>query len=322
MRGPARGGRGPLLPRRLLRGLVPLALAGCASAPPVLPPETPPVELTETPFFPQERYQCGPASLAMMLQAAGVDVLPETLSPQVYLPERKGSLQVEMLAAARTYDRVPYILRPSLDALLAELRAGHPVLIMENLGWDIYPLWHYAVVIGYLPARDEIVLRSGVTERLVTSARAFLDDWDKAGRWGVVTLPPDELPAADDPRGYLRAVAGMEKSGRLEAAATAYATATERWPDEPMAWLGLGNVRYELGDSAGAETAYRQALKLRRDLAAARNNLARLLAERGCIAAAGAEAEHALEDAPPGLAESVRATGDEIAAMPAGDCPP
>lgn len=307
--------------RRLAWCLPLLVLAGCAAGPPVLPPDASPVELAETPFFPQERYQCGPASLATMLQAVGVDVVPETLSPQVYLPERHGSLQVEMIAAVRAYDRVPYILPPSLDALLAELRAGRPVLVMQNLGWDVYPLWHYAVVIGYLPTRDEIILRSGVTERLVTDAGAFLDDWAKAGRWGVVTLRPGELPAADDPRGYLRAVADVEEAGRYDVAAQSYTAATKRWPDAPEAWLGLGNVRYQLGDLGGAETAYRKALELRGNLAAARNNLARILAERGCIAAAGTEVEHALEDAPPGLADSVRATRGEIEAMPTSDCP-
>lgn len=299
-----------------------LALAGCATGPPVLPPDELAVELTETPFFPQERYQCGPASLAMVLQATGVEVLPEDLAPHVYIPERRGSLQVEMIAAARTYDRIPYILQPSLDALLAELDAGHPVLVMQNLGWDVYPLWHYAVVIGYRPARDEIVLRSGVTERLVADAGAFMDDWSKAGLWGVAVLRPDEPPAADDSRGYLRAVADMEEAGRYTAAARAYAAATERWPDEPAAWLGLGNARYALGDAAGAESAYREALTRREDLTVARNNLAQLLAERGCTAAAGREIERALANAPPGLTDALRATRDEIAAMPVGACSP
>lgn len=305
----------------LLLGLALLWLSGCASSPPVLPPDSPAVELEETPFFAQKRYQCGPASLAMMLQAAGVDVVPDELSPQVYIPERKGSLQVEMIAAARTYDRVPYILRPSLEAMLAELRAGHPVLVMQNLGWDVYPLWHYAVVIGYLPGSDEIVLRSGVTERLVMDAGAFLDDWSKAGHWGVVTLRPDELPAADDPRGYLRAVASMEEAGRDEAALRAYAATAKRWPEMPEVWLGLGNARYALGDTEGAEAAYRKALERRGDLAVARNNLAQLLADNGCATAARREIERALESAPPGLADTLRATRDKIAAMPDSSCP-
>ena len=40
-------------------------------------------ELTEVPFFPQEEYQCGPAALAMALNAAGLSVTPESLIEQV-----------------------------------------------------------------------------------------------------------------------------------------------------------------------------------------------------------------------------------------------
>ena len=64
------------------------------------------VELAGVPFFPQDDYQCGPAALATVLAHSGVRVTPEALVPQVYLPARHGSLQVEMLAAARRHDRV------------------------------------------------------------------------------------------------------------------------------------------------------------------------------------------------------------------------
>lgn len=57
-------------------------------------------ELLETPFFPQDAYQCGPASLAMVLNSQGVEVSPQHLQALVYLPQRKGSLQAEMLAAS------------------------------------------------------------------------------------------------------------------------------------------------------------------------------------------------------------------------------
>ena len=59
------------------------------------------VELKATPFIAQERYQCGPAALAMSLRAAGFAIDADALVPQVYLPQREGSLQVEMLAAGR-----------------------------------------------------------------------------------------------------------------------------------------------------------------------------------------------------------------------------
>ena len=42
------------------------------------------VELTQTPFFPQQSHQCGPAALATALGASGVDVTPDDLVPQTY----------------------------------------------------------------------------------------------------------------------------------------------------------------------------------------------------------------------------------------------
>lgn len=37
-------------------------------------------ELTNTPFFPQQQYQCGPAALATALSAANIQVRPEQLT--------------------------------------------------------------------------------------------------------------------------------------------------------------------------------------------------------------------------------------------------
>src|SRR5690606_32243644 len=123
-----------------------LALGGCASAPQssnlraAPPPDLDePFLIQAMPFFAQDRYQCGPAALATMLGAAGVDVTPEQLVPLVYVPQRKGSFQVEMLAAARRFGRLAYPLEPRLDALLREVRGGHPVLVLQNLGLDWYP---------------------------------------------------------------------------------------------------------------------------------------------------------------------------------------
>ncbi|MFT3858674.1 MAG: hypothetical protein QM742_14630 [Aquabacterium sp.] len=63
------------------------------------------VALSATPFFPQTALQCGPAALATVMGASGLDVSPEALIPQVFVPGRGGSLQIEMLAAARRHGR-------------------------------------------------------------------------------------------------------------------------------------------------------------------------------------------------------------------------
>ena len=266
-----------------------LLLGGCAGVSPVLAPQLPEaghrtaVELETTPFYPQTVHQCGPAALATVLGASGVDVTSADLVSRVYLPERQGSLQTELVAAARGYSRLPYPIPPELSALLAQLQAGHPVLVLQNLGLSFYPLWHYAVVIGYLPDDDAVILRSGVTRRLVMPAGRFLRTWRLAGYWGLVVLRPGELPAHPSATAYLQAAADLESVGQTQAAALAYGAATNRWPNQATAWLGLGNTRYQAGNLPGAEDGYRQAVRVDPGFLPAWNNLAEVLAEQGCF---------------------------------------
>lgn len=292
---------------RLAAALAAAVLAGCGAAPtrPSGLPER--VELDAVPFHAQREYECGPASLAMLLNAAGVEVTADALVPQVYLPARRGSLQVELLAATRRHGRLPYVPEPTPASLYAELAAGRPAIVLQNFGSRRAPQWHYAVAIGYEPGH--VILRSGTTERLRVRESRFLGTWERADAWALVALRPGELPAGDDPRRYLEAAAAFERVAPPVAAAAAFEAATRRWPAESLAWLGLGNARARLGDDAGAEAAFRAALERSPPNVAARNNLAELLAGRGCFAAARAEIERAaLDAAGTPLAEAVAAT--------------
>lgn len=251
------------------------------------PPDLPAaIELEATPFFPQQEYQCGPAALATILVASGVAVFPDDLISRVYLPQRRGSLQPEMLAATRHYGRIPYVIPPDFSALLAEVSLGRPVLVLQNLGVKLFPAWHYAVVVGYSQEDGEIVLRSGTDERRVTSAGTFANTWRRGDNWGVVALEPGELPATDDSRGYLRAVAAAESGGRTDLSDPSYLAAAERWPGNSLAWLGLGNSAYARGEQETAERMYRHALEIDSENAAALNNLASAIAEQGRCAEA------------------------------------
>jgi hypothetical protein len=246
------------------------------------------VELRDTPFFPQKDYQCGPAALATMLVQRGVDTSPEALVPRVYLPARQGSLKLELVAAARQHGLLVYPLRPGLDALLAQVAAGHPVLVMQNLGFDWWPQWHFAVVVGYDRAREELVLRSATTKRWITGFTAFDNTWRRAGRWAVLTLPPERLPAEAQLQPWLQAASDLEETGQREAAERAYRTAAMHWADEPLPLFALGNARYAAGDRAGAEQALRASVQRRPDFAIGWFNLSEVLNERGCAAQASA----------------------------------
>jgi tetratricopeptide (TPR) repeat protein len=290
---------------RAIAILMALLLGGCTGTGPVLSPHLPAgspdtaVELKDTPFFAQTGYQCGPAALAMVLQDSGSEVTPADLTPQVYLPARQGSLQLELIAAVRHHGRLPYVIAPRISVLLEELRDGRPVLVLQNLGLRNHPVWHFAVVIGYRADADEIILRSGTTRRKLMAAARFMRTWENAGAWGLLVLRPGELPARVDPPAYLRATADLESVGQTRSADQAYAAAVAYWPDNATAWLGLGNTRYHLGKLEDAEDAYRQALRADPGYLAAHNNLAMLLAERGCYPAALEALDHALDIARP-----------------------
>jgi hypothetical protein len=236
-------------------------------------------ELATVPFYPQDDFQCGPAALAMVLGAGGKAIEPEALRPQVYLPDRHGSLQIEMLAAARRNGFVAIELKPSLSDLLTEIAAGNPVLVLQNLALDWYPVWHYAVAIGYDLRTQRISLRSGAERRLQMPLSTFEHTWRRSGYWAMLALPPHRLPASVAAEDYLSAVARLEKAGPLASAREAYERALGRWPDQLMALMGLGNTAYRAGDFEAAEQAFRRATVVYPRSAAAHNNLAQTLAD-------------------------------------------
>lgn len=237
-------------------------------------------ELKQVPFYPQEDYECGPAALAMVATAAGVSLRPEQLVEQVYLPGRKGSLQPEMLAAGRRQGLLSYVLAPRLEAVLREVAAGHPVIVFLNLSLPLYPVWHYAVVVGYDRDQGLLRLHSGRSERMDMSLATFERTWARGAHWAMVALLPQHLPVTAEPDAHAAAAAALERV-QPQAALAAYTRGLQAWPGHRAGLLGVGNAAYALGQRERAAMAYRQAVQIHPDFADAWNNLAQVLLEQG-----------------------------------------
>ncbi len=263
-----------------------LFMAGCASVGPstetaasaALPAH---VELKSIPFFAQEQHQCGPASLAMALGAAGYPASPKDLEQMVFLPDREGSLQTEMLVAARRRGALAYVIRPNFDAVLAELAAGRPVVVLQNLGLSFATRWHYAVAIGYDRPSQQMILHSGTTERELMNYRTFGHTWARSKHWAMVVLAPGQLPLQADVPELEKALAALEKYADPVHMVRHYEAASQRWPDNYLFRMGLGINAYNAGKLDIAEAAFRAVTAMKPDSTAALNNLATVLQDLG-----------------------------------------
>jgi tetratricopeptide (TPR) repeat protein len=272
-------------------------------------------EVGGVPFHPQQEQFCGPAALATVLGWAGVPTDQDATASAVFTPGREGTLGHDLIGAARRHGRLAVPVA-DLPSLLAEVAAGHPVLVLQNLGLAWYPQWHFAVAVGYDLTSNELALRSGEQHRRLVSLDTFSRTWARAERWALVVLPPDRLPATGGEAAVLSAAAGLERAGRLQEAATAYDAVLRRWPGSLGGLIGQGNARYAAGDLDGAEAAYRAALGRHPDAAVAWNNLADVLAAQGARDEALSAARRAV-DLGGAHAEVYRRTLEEISGAPA-----
>jgi len=289
-----------------------LCLGGCislpqsdalrASPPAGLPPR---VELTQVPFHLQDDFLCGPATLAMVFNAAGAATANvESVTPMVYLPGRQGSLQAEMLGATRRTGLVAYPLAPQLEDLLREVAAGTPVVVLLNLSLKLMPIWHYAVVVGYDLDKREVIVRSGKRARDEWSF-AFLEFfWRDSNYWSMLALAPGRLPATASEAEFATAVAALEQAGRRPEARESYRALLARWPENLVGLIGLGNVEYNLKDMPAAERAFRRASEAHPQSAIAFNNLAHVLGLLGRLPEAESAARTAVALEGPTLPEA------------------
>lgn len=271
------------------------------------------VLLPAIPFFSQSDFQCGPAALATVLVASVVEVTPEQLVPLVYVPARKGSFQVEMLAATRSHGRLAYSIAPTLTALFAEVRVGHPVLVLQNLGLRWYPRWHFAVVKGFDLSRRKVVLNSGTLENYEISLATFERTWARAEHWGMLALAPGAMPATAAADTYFIALAALEETRTETMLVSAYESGLRAWPTDPNLLMGYGNLLYSRGLPDLAAEQYAQLIALDAGYAPAWNNLAQIFFEQGAAQQALVHAQQAVALGGPFIA-TYRATLLKISA--------
>lgn len=262
---------------KILWAFFSMILVACASTPQtdaILADrgDLPPRHENFVPFLAQDSHYCGPASLAMAMAWAGHFTGQAELGSQSFTPQPGGAYQNDLIGAARRQGMIALPLN-GMQSLLTEIAAGNSVVVLQNLALSWYPIWHYAVAIGYDLGTKEIILHSGGTPGKRWDLDDFEETWQLADHWGLLILRPGEISATHDATAHAAAASWLEENGRREEAEQSYRAILAKWPDSLLALIGLANTRYAAKDFRGAIRELKTAVEKHPDSSIAKQNL-------------------------------------------------
>ncbi len=168
------------LPRLFLLSL--LAVSSCVTAS-VAPPGTARV-IGAVPFFPQDDYQCGPSSLAAVLNLRGVSVSPAEIASAVYSGSARGTLDMDMVFYAEGKGLKATRYEGSGQDLRRNIDAGNPLIVLVDHGFWVYEKAHFMVVIGY--AEGGFIVNSGKEQMKFIAEEDLLKIWKRTGFWTLL----------------------------------------------------------------------------------------------------------------------------------------
>ncbi len=134
------------------------------------------------PYIRQERLLCGPACLGMVLGYYGVTIPQERLAEELYRKELSGTLNLDLLVAARRHGFDAGMHRGSLELVRDYLRRNVPVIALVRVS-EKPERYHYLVIFGYDDEAETLTVHSGNIRAGEIGYAGFQRDWAAADRW-------------------------------------------------------------------------------------------------------------------------------------------
>ncbi len=141
------------------------------------------------PFYPDDTDQCGPSSLASILNFWGKNVTPAELKSEVYVKRLKGSLPMDMLPTLEAHGLSGEIISGSFENMKTELRSGRPLIAYLDFGTRHHPIGHYVVVTGYDDRRRGLYIHSSMKKDKFASYDRFNRGWKDTDHWLLLAQP-------------------------------------------------------------------------------------------------------------------------------------
>jgi len=147
--------------------------------------------IENVPFFLQETYQCGPASLAGVMHYWGVEASPEAIAEEIYSKSAKGTLGLDMVLYARKKGLDVVQSRGSIKSIKENIDLGYPVIVLIDYGFWVYQQNHFMVVVGY--NEKGVVANSGRNQLKFIREEDFLKSWERTDFWTLL-IKPGQVP--------------------------------------------------------------------------------------------------------------------------------
>jgi ABC-type bacteriocin/lantibiotic exporter with double-glycine peptidase domain len=141
----------------------------------------PVVLIAGVPFIPNRTDDCGPASLAMVLQYLGDSVSLETVTKAIHSPSARGTLNLDMVWFAEQRGFAAESMHGTQAILLETLDKGRPVILLVDNGLLNIQSDHYLVAVGY--GQDHLIVNSGRQKHQWISFEKLDRAWERNNRW-------------------------------------------------------------------------------------------------------------------------------------------
>jgi hypothetical protein len=172
----------------LLSLLILLFLPACAASFPQAPSGRAVRLIENVPFYPQEIFQCGPASLAAVFNHWGTKVSPEEIGAEIFSQSARGTLTMDMVLYAEGKGFSVRQYKGDLAGLHRNIDSGFPLIVMVDYGFSIYEKNHFMVILGY--NEEGLWVHSGREREKFIPLKDFLPTWEKTGSWTLLITPP------------------------------------------------------------------------------------------------------------------------------------
>lgn len=227
-----------------------LVCVSCATRTPVTDKlsqsKTESTQIQNVPVIKQKEHHCGPATLAMVMQYQGKMITAQEAAKGLIHDKLKGSFITEMKARARQEGFMVLEVN-DLNKVFTEVKAGHPVIVLQNNGFKFFPKWHFAVLTGMDFQGPDVFLNDGSDKVHEMDMRLFERSFVLGGGRSLVVLSPGKLSATASELDHVEAATMIESLGKIPEANKAWVAILAKWPENPVAVIGAGNTYYLQG---------------------------------------------------------------------------